>query len=140
MRAAFIACAVWLASAATALAQMPAERCGVIIQDEAGAITTEFVTGFFVTGVAPFALPDEREGVRAVICEREMLAIGEDDYRVITDAGLPIYVASGGRTIVLEVSGGQFRARVTRGELTNEERANLGVALSRAQSAAQGGQ
>ncbi len=132
--------AVLAALVTSATAQQANERCAVMTESTAGVVETHFVDGFVVTGAVPFRFPAGFENARAVMCVRDVLVIGDDDHRVIVDGGVPLYIASTGRVVVLEISGGQFRVRTARGEPTVEETVALQAALTRAQNAAQAGQ
>jgi len=139
LRTTFIAASVLAcAGIAPVRADPLTERCAVMVQSEAG-IRTDFVAGFAVIGATPpLQLPAGYDQAAAIMCDRSVLIISDDDYRVITDLAVPLYISSAGRTIVLEISNGQFRARTVRGELTETEIAAVQAALNRAQSMIQG--
>jgi hypothetical protein len=138
MLRAALAAAIALAVFGPALAAEPSARCGVLLRD-GGEIRSESLPGFSVSDAAlPLQLPEGLGDVQGVMCSRESLHLLDNDYCVITDLGVPFYLASGGRLIVLEISSGQFRARTAQGELTKEELDRLQAALNAAQSRIQG--
>jgi hypothetical protein len=121
----------------TALAQ-PVEACSVMVK-AGDTMKVEPVSGYTITNATtPLRLPDSYPDAVAIVCERSTLTIGDNDYRVLTDLEVPLFVKSSGRTVVFEMVSGQFLLQVADGELTQEEIAGLQVALNRAQSLSQG--
>lgn len=99
----------------------------------------EPVSGYTITdATTPLRLPDGYPDAVAILCERSTLTIGDNDYRVLVDLEMPLFVMSSGRTVVLEMVSGQFRLELADGALTEEEMVALQVALNRAQSLSQG--
>jgi len=140
LRAVTLACA--LACAAPALAQEQSlppiqrvdETCGILVREDAERTSYIPVPGYSViASPSPLAGPQGYDQVDAVLCDRLSLVISPYDYRVLTDLRVPFYIRAGIRLIVLEVEEGQLRVRFLRGEPTDEERAQLAVALDQAQ-------
>lgn len=136
LRAAIASLALFFAPAT--FAAEATERCGVLIQD-GEVVRNQLLPGFSVREAElPVRLPMSLEGVQGVICGRDTLQLSDNDYRVVTDLAVPLYVTSGDRVIVLEISSGQFRARTVRGQLNEQETHQLQEALNFAQSRHQG--
>lgn len=135
-----------LALTATATAQEPAaptaeapgftERCGVITTVD-GVARTDLITGYSIAAATPpLHLPEGHEQARAVICARSIFLFTDNDFRVVFGLSRPFYLAVGERVLVLEMTGGHFRARTVRGQLTPDEVPSLQAALDRAQELA----
>jgi hypothetical protein len=123
--------------APTAAAQS-AEACSVMVRAD-GGMRTEPAGGYFITGAAPpLRLPEGHTNVAALVCDRATLTIGDNDYRVLTDLEIPLFVRSDDRILALEMVHGQFRIRLDEGDLTEDEVTSIQTALDRAQSLVQG--
>ncbi|MFT3723917.1 MAG: hypothetical protein QM773_10050 [Hyphomonadaceae bacterium] len=117
----------------TAMAQ-PAETCSVMVRVD-GKLRTEAVSGYVVSGApTPLRLPDGYAAIVALSCERPKLAIGDNDYRVLIDLGVPLFVRSGDRIMSVEIVDGRLEIRFVRGALTQDEETDIQSALNRAQS------
>jgi hypothetical protein len=138
MRAfALVAALAVVAIAPTATAQST-ELCSVMVESD-GKLRTEPAEAYFVTGANPLLrLPEGHANVVALVCQRPTLTIGDNDYLVLTELEIPLYVRSDDRILVLEMVNGQFRVRVDNGVLTDDEASGLQAALNRAQSLSQG--
>lgn len=140
LRALTIACALACAAGA-ALAQdtLPSitrvdETCGILVRQDDERTSYIPVLGYSVMNApSPLTRPPGQDQVDALICDRLSLVISPQDYRVLTDLRVPLYIRAGIRLIVLEVAEGQLRVRFLRGEPTDEERAQLAVALDQSQ-------
>lgn len=111
------------------------ETCGIFVRQDATHVSYVLTPGYSVlTAVPPLAKPVGQDQVDAVICDRESIVIGPADYHVLTDLHVPFYIRNGARLAVLEVSGGQLRARFLRGQPTPAESQAMAAALDRAQS------
>ncbi len=139
LRALTIACVLACAGAAQAQDTLPPvtrvdETCGVLAVQDENRTSYIPVPGYSVMNApSPLTRPPEQERVDAIICDRLSLVISPQDYRVLTDLRVPFYIRAGIRLIVLEVAEGQLRVRFLRGEPTDEERAQLAVALDQSQ-------
>jgi hypothetical protein len=138
MRAVLVAICIVFAAAEPANAQGLVERCGFLVRD-GEEFRFEVRPGFSVANAThPLTLPEGFDRIAGVVCGRVALRFEENDYRVITDLSVPFNLTSDdGRLIVLEMSEGQFRARMLVGELTEEEAVEVQAALHRAQLATQ---
>ncbi len=121
------------AMSAPAFAEQPVERCGILRVDAERSAYSPIEGYSILLLTPPFSLPRRaREGARAVMCERTSIFIGPNDHRVITDAGVPLFITNGGRIAVLEIADRQLRLRFTQGEPTAQEQAAIGPAIERA--------
>jgi hypothetical protein len=112
------------------------ELCGVFVRQPVSVAYIP-VEGFSIlTAPTPFTRPAGQPYVDAVICDRASIYLGANDYRVLTDLSVPLFLRSGPRLATLEVHEGALRLRFVRGEPTPEEAQALGVALDQAQTAA----
>lgn len=112
------------------------ELCGVFVRQPASVAYIP-VEGFSIlTAPTPFTRPSGQPYVDAVICDRPSIYLGANDYRVLTDLAVPLFLRSGPRLATLEVHEGALRLRFIRGEPTSEEAQALGAALDQAQTAA----
>jgi hypothetical protein len=143
-----VACLAWAALAPAALAQDPPaapiiapppgqqELCGVFVRQPA-SVSYIPVEGFSIlTAQTPLARPSGQPYVDAVICDRPSIYLGANDYRVLTDLSVPLFLRSGPRLATLEVHEGALRLRFIRGQPTAEEAQALSAALDQAQTAA----
>ena len=114
-----------------------AEKCAVIFKAPDGALKTMVLPSLSVGGLAPdapFQLPkDAPPDVKALMCGRDSLVPGPNDYKVLR-AGLPISIVADDRLATLEASGGQLRFRVTQGQMTPEESTRTQAALNAQQA------
>jgi hypothetical protein len=143
LRTTIIACAL-ACVAVTAFAQEPTqtpalvaprqETCGIFIRQDAEHVSYVPIPGYTIlTAIPPLAKPAGQPQVDAIICDRESIFIGPQDYRVLTDLAVPLYIRNGARLAVLEVAEGQLRTRFLRGQPTPQESQALAAALDRAQ-------
>lgn len=126
-----IAAAVLAAMPAAASAQVqPIETCGIFRIENAERVSYVPVPGFSILlGQPPFRVPQRAS---AVVCDRTSIFIGPNDHRVITDAGVPLFIRNAQRVAVLEIADRQLRLRFTEGEPTTAEHAAIGPAIERA--------
>lgn len=112
-----------------ALAQ-PLETCGVL---GVGGDTSSFspLEGYSLLTVAPPLLRPAGD-VDAILCIRSGIYLGPNDYRVITDLHLPLFIRDADSLAVLEPADGQLSIRFVRGRPTAEEAQALGAAIDRA--------
>lgn len=122
-----------VAPAAPTLALGHDERCGVIVPQEGGNEEVVQVPGFVVTGLSSFRFPAGYENATAVICGRAELRIEDNDYLVLVQGGVPLFIISDDRTLILQMNDGQFYVELEGAELTEIEETQIQDALSRAQ-------
>jgi len=67
--------------------------------------------------------------VKALMCGRDALVLGPNDYKVLR-ANLTMFVVTNGRVAVLEAVNGQLRFRVTDGEMSPQESERTQSALN----------
>jgi hypothetical protein len=127
----------WMAVSAPAGAQATNESCAVIVPGESGTEETIHVPEFIVTGTPSFRLPAGYENATAVICGRDELRIRDDDYRVLVEGGVPLFVISGDRMLIFQMENGQFYVEFEGGELSDDEGERIQSALDRAQENSQ---
>lgn len=124
--AAVLACA-----AAPALAQ-PVERCGVLQRTDAERVSYIPIDGYSILlSQPPFSAPPG--SVDAVVCDRTSIFLGNNDHRVLTDLGVPLFIRNAGRVAVLEEVEGQLRVRFSQGEPSPLEAEAMRTAIDRAQ-------
>ena len=131
----------WLAAALRAStpvgpAPQPVEKCGVSYA--IGKDRTRFkpMPTMRVAGTEPgkFRMPRIDEGkVTSVMCGRASLVPGRSDWLVL-DAGVPLFIVSNKRLLVLEIDKGKFRTRMIRGKMTGEESIAVQARLKEFQS------
>ena len=101
-----------------------AEKCAVIHEAPDGTLKTRALPSLSVEGLAqdePFRLPDDAPpNVKALMCGRDALVLGANDYKVLR-ANLTISVVADERVAVLEAVNGQLRFRVSSGKMTPQE-------------------
>lgn len=72
------------------------------------------------------AAPEMPEGTNALMCDRDTIVPGADDYEVLLH-GVPLLIRSGpedaARVVALDIAENQFRVRIMQGELSEDERA-----------------
>jgi len=56
-----------------------------------------------------------------ISCNRPSLTFGPEDFRIITEYGLPFVILSGGRTAAFELNEGTLRIRMIVGDLSQAE-------------------
>jgi hypothetical protein len=115
------------------------KACLVITEDEAGETHAVEVPSLRVleqtASTDTFALPaDAPPSVRSVMCIRSSPVPAPHDHKVLA-AGYPLYIlvqdgSETKRIIVLEISGGQFRIRLTQGELSADEQRDIRARLN----------
>lgn len=121
------------ALAAPAWAHGDDERCGVVVPREGGNEEVVQVPGFVVTDLLGFQLPAGYEDATAVICGRTELRIEDNDYLVLLQGGIPLFIISDDRTLILQMKDGQVYAELEGVELTEMEETQIQDALNRAQ-------
>ncbi len=119
-------------------------RCFALIKKEAGTIERQELESFSVlaqTNTAEeFTLPTEvTEKPGGILCVRSSVVPAANDYKVVV-AGIPFNISTdepeeARRVIVVEMSEGQFRARLLRGELSDSERQGIDQRLNEYQAA-----
>ena len=119
--------------------------CSVLATNEGGSPTLRDVPGMHVLGRRkddPLVL-SAIDGVKinAIVCWRSAARFAEGDYLVLERLGYPLYVKTESneeaaeRTVVLEMSGGQFRIRLLSGPaFTEAERDEMLRVLDQFQS------
>ena len=109
----------------------PIERCGVFQITDAEHVSYIPIPGYSILlAQPPYSAPPG--AVHAVVCDRTSIFLGPNDYRVITDLGVPLFIRSSGRIAVLEIADRQLRLRFTQGQPTPEEQVAIGPAIERA--------
>ena len=100
--------------------------CRTMSQDEKGEVVALLLPDLHVLKDAALEGPYRLvlpPGVTALHCRRNSIVPAEHDDEVLA-LGLPLYLAearAGGRAGVLEISSGQFRYRMVKGELLPDE-------------------
>jgi hypothetical protein len=69
----------------------------------------------------PLSPPAASGTLRALVCMRKDLRLGQHDDRAIRELAVPLYVRDATRTAVLELDKGQFEYRVLTGNLSRAE-------------------
>jgi len=138
LRNLIIAGALLAATPALAQDQQPAAPAAPAPQETCGFLSTGGETSSF-TPVAGYSLlnattPLTRpEGdVDAILCLRSSIYLGPNDYHVITDLGVPLFLRDATRLATLEPADGQLRLRFLSGQPTPAEAEALGAAIDRA--------
>ena len=136
--------AIWIASAlacfaAPALAQQPpaapapappVETCGVLgVTGETSSFSP--LEGYSLLSATP-PLVRPAGNVNAILGIRSGIYLGPNDYRVITDLHMPLFIRDADSLAVLEPANGQLSIRFVRGRPTAEETRELGAAIDRA--------
>jgi hypothetical protein len=112
-----------------ALAQ-PLETCGVLgVAGETSSFSP--LEGYSLLTAAPPLLRPAGD-VDAILCIRSGIYLGPNDYRVVTDLRLPLFIRDADSLAVLEPANGQLSIRFVRGRPTAEEAQALGAAIDRA--------
>jgi len=129
-----MACALFCVTA-PAMAQQqtvqPHEMCGAFQITSPETVDYIPLPGYSVlTATPPFRAPPG--SVHALVCDRTSIFLGPNDYRVITDLGVPLFIRNNGRIAVLEIADRQLRLRFTRGEPSPVEQAGIAPAIDRA--------
>jgi hypothetical protein len=141
MRKAILVLSLALLATAQAQAAEPRalrESCGVLIAEETGSRVVGVPGYSILDSSSPLRPPEEHPIILGVLCDRSDFGIADNDYRVLTELGVPFYLSAGEVTIVLEISNGQLRVRNIRGELTEAQLQLVQRALNRNQSIMQG--
>ena len=140
LRATLIASALACAASAAFAQQQPAapapapappvETCGVLGM---GGETSSFspLEGYSLLSATP-PLVRPAGDVDAILCIRSGIYLGPNDYRVITDLHVPLFIRDADSLAVLEPANGQLSIRFVRGRPTAEEAQALGAAIDRA--------
>lgn len=120
--------------------------CVVFVKDDAGQVQRLELSNVHVLeqtqSMAEFVLPSDVPTKPAgLMCYRSSIVPAQGDYKVLA-TGIPFYVSTEGieevhRVLVLEISGGQFRARLLKGVLSEPEAATLQKRLNHYQDAIQ---
>lgn len=134
IRAGLAALAAWMAVAPAEAQQQ--EQCGVFVVTSEERVSYIPIPGYTIlAAIPPFGRPAGLTDLDAVVCDRQSIFIGPNDYRVLTDLSVPLYIRSSGRIAVLEASEGQLSVRFNQGAPTAEERQALAEALDRSEDA-----
>jgi hypothetical protein len=130
--------------AAVANEPLREDRCFALIQNDLGNVQRLELANFSVlaqtNAAAEFSLPAEVTTKPAgILCVRSSVVPAANDYKVVV-AGVPFNISTDEpegirRVIVLELSGGQFRARLLKGELLDSEGQAIGQRLNQFQAA-----
>lgn len=115
--------------------------CGAVIEDARGVVQTVKDASLKVldqtTANATFSYTGHAN-TRAIICGRTDIVPAVNDFKV-TAAGFPLDIVHAseaeGRVGALEMSGGQFRFRMLKGKLTEDEAQRVLLRLNEFQTA-----
>lgn len=136
-----LASAVLFAAMVSAPSAAAEERCSAIVGQD-GVLSYEMLPDYFVLGVAPpYAPPVTAQGpLRGITCLRDTLTLVLDDYRVITDLGVPFMVSAyyekdEDRILLLQIADGTVAAHIIDGRLTPGERSDLERVVAEMQAA-----
>jgi len=114
-----------------------AERCSVIYETSDGSLKHMVLPSLSVEGLArdePFRLPnDSPPNVKSVMCGRDSLVPGLNDYKVLR-AKLTMGVVADTRVAVLEMVNGQLRFRVIDGKMSPQEMERTQAVLNAGQA------
>lgn len=121
-----------------AMLAAPAEQCAILMPHSSGSgFTYQPAPGFSVlAAVPPLQLPSGFDNAVGIGCGRETLVISDNDFGVVLDLKMPMYIGGGGVMGVLEMADGQFQFRLIRGVLSEEQKAMVQAALDRGQTLA----
>ena len=118
-------------------------ECYAMVQSGSEVVSTR-VAGLRVierTGApGPFSAPELPPGTSAILCPRSTIIPAPNDWKVL-QSGYPLYIAESRgtpesrRTGVLEVSQGQVRYRLVRGDFLEGEEDRLRARLNQLQQA-----
>lgn len=130
---------IFVLAAVAALIQPPApsdETCEVLTPIEGGYRPYPFPALKLLNQSGAAALPPLPVGGGVGIrCLRQGMAIGPQDYRIVTQYQMPLMITAGARVGLLETFEGRFRLRMIQGEFTPAETGPAQQALEVAQSA-----
>lgn len=133
----FMVAAAALLAASAAHAQTPTQdACGALSVAADGTLILAASPGYtLLTAIPPLAPPPGASGFAAILCDRTSIMIGPNDYRVLTDLHVPLYIRNSGRVAMLEFVNNELRVRFQSGAPSAEEREALASALDRANEA-----
>lgn len=108
----------------------PVETCGVLgVTGETSSFSP--LEGYSLLSATP-PLVRPAGNVSAILCIRSGIYLGPNDYRVITDLHVPLFIRDADSLAVLEPANGQLSIRFVRGRPTADEARDLGAAIDRA--------
>lgn len=112
--------------------------CSIMAPDEDGQERIFPDPGISLGTQPELVFPAGFQAATAVVCDRRVLAIGDNDYRAITELNVPVFIRSHGRVLVFQIEEGQFYVKFIKGAPTDEEISAIQSALDRAQLISQG--
>ena len=108
------------------------ELCGVFYVEPERGIYVPIQGYSIMAATPPLTAPPNQPRIDAIVCERPGLSISPNDYRVLTDLHVPLFIRAGERTVAMELDQGGVRLRFTNGAPLPEEMQGLRDALDRA--------
>ncbi len=127
----------WTLLSSTVGAQ-EAEHCAALVRRNVQIVREDLAGYAVLNATSPFSAPTVDGELQAILCGRESIHFALNDYHVLTDVHVPLYISDGARVAVLEISSGQLRVRFANGQMNESEGQALQQSINEMQSALQG--